>query len=84
MNSFRKAGLPRPRLFVYATIALELLAACGLVLGVYARIAAAMAVVVLMGASIAVVKINGFNWRWQKQGPEYMIFWAVACTLSVW
>jgi putative oxidoreductase len=37
-----------------------------------------------MGAAYAVVKINGFNWRWQKQGPEYMVFWAVACVLSVW
>jgi putative oxidoreductase len=30
-----------------------------------------------------VLKINGFNWRWQKQGPEYMVFWALACVLSV-
>jgi len=84
MNTFRKAGLPQPRLAVYLTIVLELLAACGLILGIYARVAATLAVVVLMGASIAVVKINGCNWRWQKQGPEYMIFWSLACILSVW
>jgi len=23
------------------------------------------------GASYAIVKINGFNWRWQKMGPEF-------------
>ena len=83
-NTFSKAGLPQPRLAVYVTIVLELLAACGLVLGIYARAAAILAVIVLMGASIAVVKINGWNWRWQKQGPEYMIFWSAACLLSVW
>ncbi|WP_137817689.1 DoxX family protein [Pseudomonas sp. 2FG] len=81
--TFAKVGLRPGRAFVAITIALELLAGIGLVFGIQEKLAAALAVVVLMGASYAVLRINGFNWRWQKQGPEYMLFWATACVLSV-
>lgn len=82
-QTFEKAGFRPGRTFVFLTVALELLAGIGLVTGIFAEIAAALAVVVLAGASYAVLKINGFNWRWQKQGPEFMVFWATACLLSV-
>lgn len=82
-QTFEKAGFRPGKFFLFLTVALELLAAAGLVLGIYPEIAAALAVVVLAGASYAVVKINGFNWRWQKQGPEFMAFWGTACILSV-
>lgn len=82
-QTFAKAGLHPPRAFVIITIVLELLAGAGLVLDIYPQFAAALAVVVLLGASYAVIRINGFNWRWQKQGPEFMIFWSAACALSV-
>ena len=81
-NTFTQAGLRPARLFVALTILFEVAAATGLVLNIQPKIAAALAVVVLGGAAYAVLKINGFNWRWQKQGPEYMIFWAAACVLS--
>lgn len=83
-NTFSKAGFHPARLFVALTIVLEITAASGLVLGIQPKIAAGCAVLVLMGAAFAVVKINGPNWRWQKQGPEYMVFWSAACVLSVW
>jgi putative oxidoreductase len=57
-------------------------AGLGLVFGVYPRLAAICAVAVLLGAGYAVVRINGWNWRWQKLGPEYPIFWALACLLT--
>ena len=82
--TFAKAGLHPPRFFVILTIVLELLGGTGLVLNIQPHLAAALAVAVLAGASYAVLKINGLNWRWQKQGPEYMVFWAAACALSVW
>lgn len=69
--------------FVAITIVLEPLAGIGLVFGIQEMFAAGLAVVVLMGASYAVFRINGFNWRWQKQVPEYMPLWAMACVLSV-
>lgn len=84
LNSFAKAGFPRPHLIVIVTILIEILAATGLIFGVFEKLAALLAVGVLAGASYAVVKIYGFHWRWQKMGPEYMIFWAVAVVISVW
>src|SRR6267154_2406063 len=83
-NTFQKAGFRRPHVFVIVTILFELLAGTGLIFGILERAAAALAVLVLGGAAYAVVKINGLNWRWQKQGLEYMIFWAITCVLSVW
>lgn len=83
-TTFTKAGFPRPRMFVALTILFEIAATVGLVFGIQPKIAAGCAVLVLLGAAYAVVKINGPNWRWQKQGPEYMVFWAAACVLSVW
>lgn len=82
-QTFEKAGFRPGRLFVLLTICLEALAGVGLVLGYYPRLAAALAVLVLLGAAYAVLKINGWNWRWQKQGPEYMLFWAAACVIAV-
>ncbi|MBR0828576.1 DoxX family protein [Bradyrhizobium manausense] len=81
--TFEAVGLRPGRLFVFLTVGLEVLAGIGLVTGILGKFAAALAVAVLGGASYAVVRINGVNWRWQKQGPEYMIFWALACVLSV-
>ncbi|WP_394888588.1 DoxX family protein [Mesorhizobium sp. AaZ16] len=80
--TFAKAGFHPARLFVITTIVVELVAGAGLVLNIYPRLAAALAVWVLLGASYAVIKINGWNWRWQKQGPEFMVFWAAVCVLS--
>lgn len=81
--TFEKAGFKPGRLFVYLTAAMEGLAMIGLVFDIYPRIAAGLAVLVLAGAGYAVVKINGWNWRWQKMGPEYVVFWAAACVTSV-
>src|SRR5258708_30059218 len=83
-GTFRKAGFRSPRPFVIVTILLELMAGTGLTFGILEKTATTLAVVVLAGAGYAVVKINGFNWRWQKSGPEYMVFWAIACILSGW
>jgi len=82
-GTFAKAGFRPAKAFVIATVVLEVIAGIGLVTGVYKQPAAALAVIVLAGASYAVIKINGFNWRWQKQGPEFMVFWGLACILSV-
>jgi putative oxidoreductase len=82
-QTFDKVGFRPGRLFVVLTIAMEALAAIGLVFDIHARLAATLAVGVLLGAAYAVLRLNGLNWRWQKQGPEYMLFWALACILAV-
>lgn len=81
--TFAKINLRPGAVFVAITITLELFAGIGLVFGILETYAAMLAIVVLVGASYAVIRLNGFNWRWQKHGPEYMLFWAIACGLSV-
>lgn len=81
--TFEKAGFKPGKFFLYVTVAIEAVAMLGLVTGINAEIAAALAVFVLLGAGYAVLKINGLNWRWQKQGPEYIVFWSICCVLSV-
>jgi putative oxidoreductase len=81
--TFEKAGFRPGKLFLYATALMEGLAMVGLTLGIMPRLSAALAVFVLAGAGFAVVRINGWNWRWQKQGPEYIVFWAICCAISV-
>lgn len=82
-QTFANVGLKPGMLFLALTVAMEFVAAAGLILGIYPRIAAALAVVVLLGASYAVLRMHGWNWRWNKSGPEYMLFWSLACVLAV-
>ena len=81
--TFAKAGFHPPGAFVIITIIVELIAGTGLVFNILPQLAAGLAVAVLLGASYAVVRINGWNWRWQKQGPEFMVFWSATCVLTV-
>jgi putative oxidoreductase len=83
-GTFRKAGFRPAHIFVVVTICLELAAGTGLTFGILEKAATVLAVTVLAGAAYAVVKINGWHWRWQNSGPEYMIFWAIVCVLSGW
>ena len=82
-QTFASVGLRPGMLFLGLTVAMELLAAAGLIFDIFPRLAAAFAVCVLLGASYAVVRLHGWNWRWNKSGPEFMIFWSLACIISV-
>jgi putative oxidoreductase len=73
---FGSIGLP-PAL-AYATMAVELVAGVALVLGVWARLAALVAVPVLVGAVVFVHLGNGFFFSAPNGGWEYPAFWAVA------
>lgn len=82
-ESFEGVGLRPGRPLVIFTIALELLAASGLVLGLYKPWAAGLALVVLGGAAYAIIKRNGVGWAWHARGLEYIAFWAIACVISI-
>lgn len=82
-QTFANVGLKPGMAFLALTVALELVAALGLIFGLYPRIAAGLAVIVLLGATYAIVRMHGWNWRWNKSGPEYMLFWSLACVISV-
>jgi putative oxidoreductase len=76
---FDKVGFRPARPFVFLTVALEIVAAFGLISGLYPRIAATVAAIVLVGAAYAVGRANKLMWRWQHPGIEYMLFWAIIC-----
>lgn len=82
-ETFAKVGLKPGRLFLWVTILMEALAGVGLALDYQPRIAAGLGVFVLMGASYAVLRLNGLNWRWNKGGPEFMLFWSLAIIVAV-
>ena len=81
-GTFEKVGLKPGKAFLVLTIVLEVLAAVGMTFNIYPRMATGCAIVVLLGASYAVVKINGVRWRWQQMGPEFPLFWALASLIS--
>jgi putative oxidoreductase len=81
-KTFESAGLKPGRVFIVLSLALEFVAAVGMAFGLYPTVATACALIVLLGAAYAVVRINGFRWRWQLMGPEFPLFWAIACILS--
>ena len=80
---FDKVGFRPARAFVLFTVFLEVMASIGLVFGIYEKLAASLLLIVLLGAAYAVLRMNGFNWRWQKQGPEYIAFWAIVCVVTI-
>lgn len=76
---FDKVGFRPPRFFVVLTALMEIFAAFGLVTGLYPRVAAIAATIVLVGAAYAIARTHTLMWRWQHPGIEYMLFWAVIC-----
>ncbi|MFA9438287.1 DoxX family protein [Uliginosibacterium sp. sgz301328] len=78
---FAKAGIPYPDLFVYVAIALESLAALGLIIGVQVRRAALLGVTTLCAAAVATWLTSNTVWLWNQGGAEYPIFWALACVV---
>jgi len=81
-GTFEAAGFRPGAVFLVLTVIMEILAALGLLFGVQTRLAGIFGALVLLGAAYAVVRINGMNWRWQKMGPEYPIFWAFLCLVA--
>ena len=76
---FDKAGLRPPRFFVVLTALLEVIAAFGLISGLYPRIGATIAAGILLVAAGAIGRVHALRWRWQHPGVEYMLFWAIIC-----
>lgn len=81
LGFFVKAGFPRPLAWLYAALAIEALAAAGLILGVYPRYAALLAAVFLVVAALACYRVSGKRWYWNFGGAEFCVFWAIACVV---
>ncbi len=78
---FGKIGFKPPRFFVVFTSVMELIAAFGMISGLYPRVGALIAATILFVAAYAIGRLHGLNWRWQHPGIEYMLFWALICLL---
>ena len=76
---FDKVGFRPARPFVLLTTGMELVAAFGLISGLYPRTGAIVAAIVLIGAAYAIGRDHALMWRWQHPGIEYMLFWAIIC-----
>jgi uncharacterized membrane protein YphA (DoxX/SURF4 family) len=79
---FDKIGFRPPRFFVVLTALLELVAAFGLISGLYPKAGALIAATILVVAAYAIARVHGLKWRWQHPGIEYMMFWATVCLLA--
>ena len=76
---FDKVGFRPAPFFVVLTALLELIAAFGLISGLYPRVGALIAAAILLVAAYAISQVHGLKWRWQHLGIEYMLFWAIIC-----
>jgi putative oxidoreductase len=76
---FDKVGFRPARFFVVLTALLEVIAAFGLISGLYPRIGATIAAGILIAAAYAIARVHDLKWRWQHPGIEYMLFWAIIC-----
>lgn len=77
---FVTAGYKPPALYMRVAAVVEIVAAAGLLLGIYTRWAALLAAASLLVAAVSVCSFNGcFKWLWNLNGMEFPLFWAIAC-----
>jgi putative oxidoreductase len=72
-------GLGLPAHLAYVIMSLEVVTGCALILGIWPRVAALIALPILIGAIVFFHARNGFAYNAPKGGGwEYPAFWAVA------
>ena len=78
LELFGAFGFKPPRFWLMTAAVIEIVMTFGLVLGIFTRYAAALAVVFLLVAAGATYRSNR-RWLWHIGGIEYCLFWALAC-----
>lgn len=82
LGFFTAAGFKPPGAWMRAALFVELLAALGLLFGIYTQWAALLAAASLMVAAVAVCSANScVKWLWNLNGMEFPIFWALCCVV---
>ena len=80
LGFFKTAGFKPAVVYMRIALVIESLAAAGLILNIYSRWFALLAVMSLSVAAIAVCFFNrSVRWLWNLNGMEYPIFWALTC-----
>ncbi len=79
IDVFVKNGFKPPIFWLYASAAIEIVLAIGLIFGIYTHVVAAIAAVHLTVAAVAVYRLSGGKWLWNIGGCEFPVFWAICC-----
>jgi len=81
INTFIKAGYPKPLFFVRLALAVEVTCALALFFNFHTQYAALLLAAYLLVAATTLyfVKEKQFLWLWVKGGSEYAVFWALSC-----
>jgi len=82
LGFFTAAGFKPAGLWMRIAMVVEIVAAGGLLFGIYTPWAALLAAASLMVAAIAVCFCNKcMKWLWNLNGMEFPIFWALSCVV---
>jgi putative oxidoreductase len=82
LGFFKAAGFKPAGFFMRLAMCVEIIAAFGLILGIYTQWAAVLAALSLAIAAVAVCFANrGYKWLWNLNGIEFPIFWAISCVV---
>ena len=78
LGFFKAAKFNPPAFWMYLSGAIETVLAIGLILGIFTKLAGAIAFVHLGIAAFFVYRVTG-KWLWNIGGYEYCLFWSLAC-----
>ena len=78
---FTKAGWVPAHFWVGVAFVAQWACAIGLILGVRTRWAALGAAALLILAAATLQVVQGFRWKWNTGGMEYLIFWAITSVM---
>ena len=77
---FKLAGLNPPQAWSYVAMALEIILAASLVIGILSVYAAYLGAIYLLVAAAVNVKVSR-KWLWHIGGSEWPVFWALCCAI---
>ena len=80
---FKLAGWHPPQLWSYAAMAVEVVLAACLLLGLVMPYTAYLGCIYLMVAAAANFSVSR-KWLWHIGGSEWSVFWAICCALVAW
>ena len=80
---FKLAGWHPPQLWSYAAMAVEVVLAACLLLGLVMPYTAYLGCIYLMVAAAANFSVSR-KWLWHIGGSEWPVFWAICCAVVAW
>lgn len=81
IDVFIKNGFKPPEFWLYASAAIEVVLAVGLIFGIYVHFIAAIAAIHLAVAAVAVYRLSGGKWLWNIGGCEFPVMWSICCAV---